>query len=620
MCLFLNFRRFTICMMKVVLVTSPFIQNGRPQPHVSVGLISVASVLFKAEIKIEIYDVNRQALFNGSDQPEAHAKNIAALDPSIVGFTTVCAFYHTTAEIARFCKQLMPCVPLVLGGPQASLTDRNSMATFPWIDVIVRGEAEKVILPLCLALYSEGTLADIGNITYRQNNHINRNDSLPLIKDLSELPFPQYELFPSVDLAKSISVEEGRGCPFNCAYCCTNQFWQRAFRVKPVEQIIALLKRLTELYGTEKPYVFVQDTPFLEKSRVEALCRGILESGLSIRWRCYSRIDRLSNEILDFMARAGCENIFLGIESGSVKIQNSINKRIPLDQVLPAARKISDHAITFTASFITGFPDETLDDIRKTIQLMLSMRYDMEGKPQEVQFHRLTPLMGSKLYQEFENSLEFDGSFWGAWTSFQKISEPGLAMIRLFPDLFSSFYYYPTPHISRNKVLKIHFLVSNVISMPYTAYLLHRNPEYRFLEIALDKIDKLVLPDAYEQNFGKYVSLKQVREYLVRIYPAGCSSALLLHAVMTYELIVSKMEENREAGILDTITQTFPLDIEGIMKKISDGNFMNIPSFDASESVNLVFWIDNDKVMRATISDALKSLFDYESTLQGSVA
>src|SRR5262249_51468894 len=172
------------------------------------------------------------------------ANYFAARDFDLFGFSTVCSSYPLTLRIAEAVKQVHPESVIVLGGPQASVVDVATMTAFPSIDLILRGEAEQTLPELVDALAQQRPLTTIPGLTFRQDQQIVRNPDAPLVMDLDALPFPAFHLFPDVRFCRHFPLELGRGCPFSCTFCSTNDFFRRRFRLKSPAQMIADMRRI----------------------------------------------------------------------------------------------------------------------------------------------------------------------------------------------------------------------------------------------------------------------------------------------------------------------------------------------------------------------------------------
>ncbi len=169
----------------------------------------------------------------------------------------------------------------------------------------------------------------------------------------------------------------------------------------------------------------------------------MLESDLPVSWRVSARVDRMDKELLALMCQAGCHEMFFGIESGSAEIQKSIHKNLDVGEIVPMLAYAQHVGIKPTASFIVGFPDETLENIRETKNMAVEL---VKRGVKDVQFHMLVPLPGSPLGKTFENQFVFDealakmpGPMWQAsdWD-----------LIRRYPAIFASFYSFPLQHVT----------------------------------------------------------------------------------------------------------------------------------------------------------------------------
>src|SRR5262249_22136673 len=144
-----------------------------------------------------------------------------------------------------------PDVPIILGGPQASVVDETTMESFPFIDFVLRGEADETLPQLIDALStSVRTLTTVRGLTYRNaNGRIVRSDSAPVIENLDALPLPAFHLDPEIKERGVLHLELGRGCPFACTFCATNDFFRRNFRLKSPARMLQQMRCLKQRYG-----------------------------------------------------------------------------------------------------------------------------------------------------------------------------------------------------------------------------------------------------------------------------------------------------------------------------------------------------------------------------------
>ncbi|HEX7136796.1 MAG TPA: radical SAM protein [Vicinamibacterales bacterium] len=449
--------------MKICLVsaaTANQLTNALAEPEAArimgdlapVGILSLAAVLEANGLQPEVVDLNRVYYRwlcdgHGCDFAEFAGDFFAGSDYDLFGFSTVCSSYPLTLRVAEQVKRAHPRSVIVLGGPQASVTDTATIRTFPWIDVIVRGEAEQTLPALVAALSRGDTLSGIAGVTFRgDEEEIVRNADAPMILDLDALPFPAFHLFPDVRFCRHFPLELGRGCPFSCTFCSTNDFFRRRFRLKSPARMIDEMRWVRENYGISS-FELVHDMFTVDRKRVEAFCEALLESGDAFIWGCSARTDCIDEELIALMAKAGCRGIFLGIETGSARMQKVIDKGLDLSDSAERVHSCDRFNINTAVSMMAGFPEETMDDLRATAAFFVdSLRYDHA----DPQLSILSPLADTPITKLHRESLVLDDDVadmsYRGWTQ----SEGDHDLIAGHPEIFSSFYSIPLPHLHRD--------------------------------------------------------------------------------------------------------------------------------------------------------------------------
>jgi radical SAM superfamily enzyme YgiQ (UPF0313 family) len=140
---------------------------------------------------------------------------------------------------------------------------------------------------------------------------------------------------------------------------------------------------------------FEDDTFTMKKKRTLDLCNRIIQTGLDIKWKCDTRADCISDDLVKLMKKAGCTCIKIGVESGSQRILNLINKKVTKDVLLNASRIVKSNGIPLTIYLMTGFPDETNDDLKETI------KFAHEIDANYFSLSIAAPYYGTKIYDEF---------------------------------------------------------------------------------------------------------------------------------------------------------------------------------------------------------------------------
>ncbi len=436
-----------------------------------VGILSLAAVLEAKGLQPEVVDLNR-VYYNWLQDSNRDTTDFcsfagdyfAARDFDFFGFSTVCSSYPVTLRIAAEVKRMHPKSAVVLGGPQASVVDVSTLRAYPSIDMVVRGEAEQTLPALVDVLSGNGALSAVPGITFRQHKEIVRNPAAPLVADLDALPFPAFHLFPDVRYCRHFPLELGRGCPFSCTFCSTNDFFRRNFRLKSPSQMIADMRRVKQTYGINS-FELVHDMFTVDRKRVVAFCEALLESKRkdpedTFIWGCSARTDCVDEELIELMSRAGCRGIFFGIETGSKRMQKIIDKGLELNDSAERVRSCDKFKINTAVSLMAGFPDETMNDLRDTAAFFVdSLRYDHA----DPQLSILAPLAGTPISTQHKDALVLndnvaDMSYRG-WR--QEIEDH--AMIAAHPEIFSSFYAAPMPHLDREFLKELRdFLLSGM--------------------------------------------------------------------------------------------------------------------------------------------------------------
>src|SRR5215467_3238887 len=451
--------------MKICLISAPTANqlNGRAVGEADasrimgelapVGILSLAAVLEAKGLQPEVVDLNRvyYEWLRDSNRDKTDfcsfagacfaARDFDRFD--FFGFSTVCSSYPVTLRIAAAVKRAHPNSVVVLGGPQASVVDVPTMRAFPSIDLVVRGEAEQTLPELVDALGGGQALSAVPGLTFRRQNEIVRTPDAPLVLDLDALPFPAFHLFPDVRHCRHFPLELGRGCPFACTFCSTNDFFRRRFRLKSPAHMIAEMRRVKQTYGINS-FELVHDMFTVDRKRVVEFCDALLESKEEFYWGCSARTDCIDEDLIVLMARAGCRGIFFGIETGSSRMQKIIDKGLELNDSAERVSSCDKFKINTAVSLMAGFPEETMTDLRATAAFFVDSLRSDHADPQ---LSILAPLAGTHIQQQHRESLVLnDDRADMSYRGWQQQPEDS-AMIAGHPEIFSSFYSVPTPYV-----------------------------------------------------------------------------------------------------------------------------------------------------------------------------
>lgn len=395
--------------------------------------------------------LNKEGTFKYSNNIEDNIRRMAdyicSYNSKIVGFYTICNSFDITLELSKLIKEKQTNPPvIILGGPHASELPAEILTSFHYIDVICIGEGEKTILPLTASIinkHSTTSLHNIAGIAFRDELGEIIRTPCPSLLSASELG--KYTVFDfcgkyNVDPDQSLSIEGGRGCPFRCTFCSTSKFWGAKHRVKPVDVLINEMDLFHKLYGAHI-FSIVHDHFTANRNYIIEFCDAINEK--PYEWTCSSRADILDEELIYCLRNSGCTRIYLGIESGSQRMQKELNKRLNIPRVKKVLEKLKQVGMHVTVSFIYCFPNETVSDFLDTVDLI---RYCISIGIDVLQLHKFCLYAGSiETNKVPRESLYFD-EFNMRMTKSEKnaFSPMGRQLTKNYPSLFIHNYTFQT--------------------------------------------------------------------------------------------------------------------------------------------------------------------------------
>jgi len=381
--------------MKTLLIhpDTPIMYGIGGQCTFPLGLGYITAVL-ERQHDVKVIDVGAERLNNDSLR-----ERISKVNPEIVGITSDTLTFQRAIEIAEIVKQVDQKIIVVIGGAHSNVFPAYPLK-YDCFDISVYGEGERTAIELWNTIEKGESYRGIKGIAFRGTDGITINPRRELIENLDELPFPARHLFPmnkykgegSLHVSPVYPVGTSRGCPFSCAFCSNNVVFGRKYRFRSSQSVVNEIELLINEYNAKGIY-FREDLFTVNKKRVMALCDEIRKRGLDFDWECESRVNTINEEMLTAMKGSGCKQIWFGVESGSQRILDDLNKQITLSQIRETYRLCQRVGIKAGASFMIGVPGETIDDVQNTISLA------EELKPEFAWFNIFTGYPTSPLYE-----------------------------------------------------------------------------------------------------------------------------------------------------------------------------------------------------------------------------
>lgn len=338
-------------------------------------------------------------------------KDIMDANPLLVGFGSLYPELKIISELINKLDLAGRKFPIVIGGQMVSPIPEFAMK-ITGADFGVLGEGEITLFKLVRALREKKDVRGIGGLAIREDEGIIFTGPGDFIENLSDLPSIPYELFPVgkwlpigryySDRAQPhwrfndrvIPIHGGRGCPFNCNFC----YHHSKFRFRPISNMMKDAQELLDRFNGNMLY-FGDDLVLSNPERARELTSALGNFKKPVEYSIQTRfdvLDRIDDSLLKEMKKTGCRIMGLGIESGSQRILDIMDKKITIEQVKNGLRRLKDADILSTVSMMVGQISETADDAMASVELMrLSLEYD---KNIEYAFTITTPFPGSTLY------------------------------------------------------------------------------------------------------------------------------------------------------------------------------------------------------------------------------
>ncbi|HEV2449782.1 MAG TPA: radical SAM protein [Thermoplasmata archaeon] len=385
-----------------MLLVDPYLAREDPMErkfvelYPSLGVLSLAAFLRDRGMDVAVTDLT----FARSTRPAAEA--MRRHRPQLVGVHTKSLTLPRALEVARLAREAGALA--VAGGPDAATRPESYLDG--GFDVVATGEGELTLLELAGRAAIGAPYADVAGTVSRVSGRLRRAPARPFLKELDSLPLPAWELIDMEGYLRRWQARTGerraalltsRGCPFDCSWCSKPAFG-RSFRQQSPARVLEEIEALVRDYRVD--YLrFCDDVFGIERHWLEQLLDGLEERGLRIRFECLARVDLLKTDLLARLKRAGLERVYLGVESGSQKMLDAMNRGTRLAQIERVAEALRAAEVRQFWFLMLGYPGETLEDIEATLALFRRF------SPEEYSVSIAVPLPGTRFYESVKDRL-----------------------------------------------------------------------------------------------------------------------------------------------------------------------------------------------------------------------
>lgn len=305
---------------------------------------------------------------------------ITKFRPQLICFTAVSTEYSFIADMARYIKSHWPGIYLLIGGPHASLSPENILQdTF---DALCIGEGEYPTCELVRQLEENKKPSGISNLWIKDSLGVEKNPVRPFLQDLDTLPFADRDLWQGHLEEQEFygSVLLGRGCPFQCTYCCNSAFGKLAkgeyVRLRSVPNIMEEIRQITQQVFSKKIIYLEIETITVNKEWTLDLCAQLAEFNVKraqpVSFGVNLRITP-GLELEDYFKafkKSNFKFVCIGVESGSQRVRSQIlNRHYSNEDIINAVRLARQYGLEVHLNNLIGVPGETPDDFRETVKI-----------------------------------------------------------------------------------------------------------------------------------------------------------------------------------------------------------------------------------------------------------
>jgi radical SAM superfamily enzyme YgiQ (UPF0313 family) len=404
-------------------------QTRKMQPYPPLGTLYAAALLRSAGLSVALFDTMLNDPEEGFQAAlEQHRPRFVVVYEDNFNFLTkMCLSRMREVAYHILETSLRAGATVLVNGSDAS--DDSAEYLRRGFRCVLLREAEWTLLQVIQQLLNRDD-ADLGSIPglayLDENGNPVRTPSRPLMRDLDVLPFPARDLIDSEQYRSawknahgyfSLNVVASRGCPYHCNWCA-KPIYGDSFAVRSAHRVAEEMRQLKYEFGADHLW-FADDIFGLRAKWVGELAAEVGRLHSAVPFKMQSRVDLMTRDTVSALRRCGCSEVWMGVESGSQKILDAMDKGTRVEQIAKARENLRREGIRACYFLQFGYPGETWDDILKTVQVVRETRPDDIGVsvsyplPGTTFFERVRAQLGHKTnWSDSEDlSMMFQGSY-----------------------------------------------------------------------------------------------------------------------------------------------------------------------------------------------------------------
>jgi radical SAM superfamily enzyme YgiQ (UPF0313 family) len=379
------------------------------QPYPPLGTLYAAALLQSAGLSVAVFDTMLNDPEEGFQAAlDEHRPRVVVVYEDNFNFLTKMCLTRMR-EVAYHILELSQAAGATVLANGSDASDHALDYLQKGFRCVLLGEAEWTLLEVVQSLLRNetGTLGHIkGLALLERHGKVHRTGARPLMRDLDALPFPARELvnfdqyhesWTGAHGYSSLNLVASRGCPYQCNWCA-KPIYGDSFSVRSAASVAEEMRRLKHDFHADHLW-FADDIFGLQAKWVKALAEEVERLDAALPFKMQSRVDLMTRDTVRYLRRAGCAEVWMGVESGSQKILDAMDKGTHVKQFFIARENLRNENIRACFFLQFGYPGETWEDIQKTAEMVRATR------PDDIGVSVSYPLPGTKFFDRVKMQL-----------------------------------------------------------------------------------------------------------------------------------------------------------------------------------------------------------------------